>query len=125
MQSGVREAWPTELRLNPDKTALRVAFNDGVCESLSAELLRVTSPSAEVRGHSPAERKLVAGKSGVSIREIQAVGNYAVRLIFSDGHSTGIYTWSYLHDLSQRKDELWDGYLKELAAAGLSRGPSN
>jgi DUF971 family protein len=124
MQAVTREAWPTELRLNPDKTALGVAFNDGVCESLSAELLRVRSPSAEVQGHSPAERKLVAGKSGVSIREIEAVGNYAVRLIFSDGHSTGIYTWPYLHDLSQRKDELWDGYLKELAAAGLSRAPS-
>jgi DUF971 family protein len=124
MQGGTREPWPTELRLNPEKTALRVAFGDGVSEVLSAELLRVMSPSAEVQGHSPAERKLVSGKSGVSIREIEPIGNYAVRLIFSDGHGTGIYTWSYLHDLSQRKDELWDGYLKELAAAGLHRGPS-
>src|SRR6516165_4637641 len=123
MQAGAREPWPTELRLNPEKTALRLAFGDGVCEILSAELLRVTSPSAEVQGHSPAERKLVSGKIGVSIREIEPVGNYAVRLTFSDGHSTGIYTWSYLHDLSQRKDELWHGYLKELAAAGLGRSP--
>jgi DUF971 family protein len=122
MQGGTREPWPTELRLNPEKTALRVAFGDGVCGVLSAEFLRVTSPSAEVQGHSPAERKLVSGKSAVSIRKIEPVGNYAVRLTFSDGHSTGIYTWSYLHDLSQRTEELWDGYLKELAAAGLSRG---
>jgi len=122
MQAGSREPWPEELRLNPEKTELRVAFGDGVREVLPAELLRVTSPSAEVQGHSPAERKLVSGKSGVSIRGIEPVGNYAVRLIFSDGHSTGIYTWSYLHDLSQRKNEIWDGYLKELSAAGLSRG---
>jgi DUF971 family protein len=124
MQRGTSEPWPTELRLNPEKTVLRVAFGDRVCEALSAELLRVTSPSAEVQGHSPLERKLVAGKSGVSIREIEPIGNYAVRLIFSDGHNTGIYTWSYLHDLCQRKDELWEGYLKELAAAGLSRAPA-
>jgi DUF971 family protein len=123
MQRGTSEPWPTELRLNPEKTALRVAFGDGVCEALSAELLRVTSPSAEVQGHSPSERKLVSGKISVSIREIEPIGNYAVRLIFSDGHSTGIYTWPYLYDLCQRRDELWDGYLKELAAAGLSRGP--
>jgi DUF971 family protein len=122
MQAGSGEPWPEELRLNPEKTELRVAFGDGVREVLPAELLRVTSPSAEVQGHSPAERKLVSGKSGVSIRGIEPVGNYAVRLIFSDGHSTGIYTWSYLHDLSQRKYEIWDGYLKELSAAGLSRG---
>jgi DUF971 family protein len=124
MQASTREPWPTELRLNAEKTALRVAFGDGLSEVLSAEFLRVVSPSAEVQGHSPSERKLVSGKSGVSIREIEAVGNYAVRLIFSDGHSTGLYTWHYLHDLCQRKDELWNDYLKELAAAGLGRESS-
>ncbi len=112
---------PTEIRLNPEKTMLRVMFMDGISESLSAEYLRVTSPSAEVQCHSPAGRRLVAGKRAVSIREIEPAGNYAVRLIFSDGHDSGIYTWPYLHDLAQKKEELWGSYLKELDAAGLSR----
>ncbi len=120
-KGGATQSWPVELRLNPEKTALRVVFNDGVSEVLSAELLRVTSPSAEVQGHSPSERKLVPGKREVSIREIAPVGNYAVRLVFSDGHSTGIYTWVYLYDLALTKDKVWNGYLQELAAAGLSR----
>lgn len=117
------ESWPTELRLNPEKTALSVAFMNGVSETLTAELLRVMSPSAEVQGHSPSERKLVPGKRSVSIGHIEPVGNYAVRIGFSDGHNTGIYSWDYLYRLAQRKDELWEGYVKELAAAGLSRDP--
>ncbi len=117
------EPWPSELRLNPEKTALRVTFSDGVSESLPAELLRVNSPSAEVQGHSAAERKLVAGKRNVSIREIEQVGNYAVKLVFSDGHDTGLYSWPYLYRMATAKDELWDAYLKEIAAAGLSRDP--
>ncbi len=121
IKGGATQSWPAELRLNPEKTALRVVFNDGVSELLSAELLRVTSPSAEVQGHSPSERKLVPGKREVSIREIAPVGNYAVRLVFSDGHSTGIYTWVYLYDLALAKDKIWNGYLQELAAAGLDR----
>lgn len=115
--------WPSELRLNPEKTALQVAFTNGVSESLTAEMLRVLSPSAEVRGHSPAERKLVARKRDVTIKKIEPVGNYAVKLVFSDGHDTGLFTWAYLYDLAQRKEELWGGYLKEIAAAGLSRDP--
>jgi len=115
--------WPSELRLTPEKTALRVEFANGVSETIPAELLRVTSPSAEVQGHSPEERKLVAGKRDVSIRAIEPVGNYAVRLVFSDGHDTGLFTWSYLYRLAQRKEEMWDGYLKEIEAAGLSRDP--
>jgi DUF971 family protein len=117
------ETWPTELRLNPDKTALRVTFMNGLSESLSAELLRVVSPSAEVQGHSPSERKLVPGKRSVSIARIEPIGNYAIRIDFSDGHNTGIYTWNYLYGLAQRKDELWEDYVKELAAAGLNREP--
>ncbi|MGO9487118.1 MAG: gamma-butyrobetaine hydroxylase-like domain-containing protein [Rhodomicrobium sp.] len=120
-QEAVQETWPSELRLNPEKASLRVAFGNGTLESLPAELLRVMSPSAEVQGHSPAERKLVAGKRDVTIQKIEPVGNYAVRLAFSDGHDTGLFTWPYLYDLARRKDELWDGYLKEIAAAGLSR----
>ena len=112
-----------ELRLNPEKTALRVAFTNGVSEALSAEMLRVMSPSAEVRGHSPAERKLIAGKRDATIRKVEPVGNYAVKLVFSDGHDTGLFTWDYLYELAQRKEELWDEYLKEIAAAGLSRDP--
>ena len=118
-----KEPWPSELRLNPEKTALRIAFTDGVSETLPAEFLRVTSPSAEVQGHSPSERKLVGGKRDVLIREIQPVGNYAVRLVFSDGHDTGLYSWSYLYRLAREKETLWSGYLGDLAAAGLSRDP--
>jgi DUF971 family protein len=116
-----RELWPTELRLNPEKTELRVAFVNGTAESLSAELLRVSSPSAEVQGHSAAGRKLVTGKRSVTIRAIEPVGNYAVRLVFSDGHNTGIYSWPYLQELAANKGALWSGYLQELTAAGLSR----
>ena len=122
-QQAEQESWPTELRLNPEKTALRVAFAGGIAESIPAELLRVMSPSAEVQGHSPAERKLVSGKRDVTIQKIEPVGNYAVRLVFSDGHDTGLFTWPYLYDMAQRKTEHWDGYLKEIEAAGLSREP--
>jgi DUF971 family protein len=122
-QEAAQEDWPSELRLNPEKSALRVAFRSGVSESLPAELLRVMSPSAEVQGHSPAERKLVSGKSGITIQKIEPVGNYAVKLVFSDGHDTGLFTWPYLYDLARRREELWGGYLAEIDAAGLSRDP--
>jgi DUF971 family protein len=115
--------WPSELRLNPEKAELRVTFTDGFSETLTAELLRVNSPSAEVQGHSPSERKLVAGKRSVSIANIEPIGNYAVRIDFSDGHNTGIYTWHYIYELGQKKEQLWDSYLKDLSAAGLSREP--
>ncbi len=122
-QQAGQEMWPSELRLNPEKTGLRVAFTSGIAESLPAELLRVTSPSAEVQGHSPAERKLVSGKRDVTIQNIEPVGNYAVKLVFSDGHDTGLFTWTYLYDLACRKAEVWENYLKEIEAAGLSREP--
>ncbi len=98
-----------------------MTFADGTAGSLSAEFLRVVSPSAEVQGHSPSERKLVPGKRDVTIKAIEPVGNYAVRLDFSDGHNTGLYSWHYLHEIIRRKDELWNGYLQELAEAGASR----
>ena len=122
-QAGAQEPWPSELRLNAEKTALRVAFTDGVSESLPAELLRVRSPSAEVQGHSPAERKLVAGKRKVTISKIEPIGNYAVKLVFSDGHDTGLFSWPYLYNMALRKDELLTGYIEEIEAAGLSRDP--
>lgn len=120
-QKGAQEPKASELRLNPQKTELSVTFTDGTASSLSAEFLRVVSPSAEVQGHSPSERKLVPGKRYVTIRAIEPIGNYAVRLVFSDGHNTGLYSWLYLHEISRRKEDLWNGYLQELAAAGASR----
>jgi DUF971 family protein len=120
-KSGPAEPWPTELRLSANKDTLTVAFADGTSATLRAEYLRVVSPSAEVQGHSPAERKLVSGKRSVLIRTIEPVGNYAVRLVFADGHNTGIYSWAYLHEIARKQDELWSSYLQELAAAGLTR----
>ncbi len=91
--------WPTELRLSKDKRTLTVSFDGGAQFSLPAEYLRVESPSAEVQGHSPEQKVTVIGKENVAIQAIEPVGNYAVRLIFDDGHATGLYTWDYLHEL--------------------------
>jgi DUF971 family protein len=115
--------WPTEIRLSKDKRTLSVAFDDGSAFDLAAEYLRVTSPSAEVQGHSPAERKTVPGKRNVAIIGVEPVGNYAVKLVFDDMHSTGIYGWDYLHELGTKREERWADYLAELDAKGLSRDP--
>ena len=115
--------WPTELRLSKDKRSLQVAFDDGSAFDLPAEYLRVTSPSAEVQGHSPSERKTVPGKRDVEIIGIEPVGNYAVRLIFDDMHDTGIFGWDYLFELGQNHAERWQNYLGDLDARGLSRDP--
>ena len=100
---------------------MRVTFEDGAAFDLAAEYLRVMSPSAEVQGHSPSERKTVAGKSRVEIIGVQPVGNYAVKLVFDDMHDTGIYGWSYLYELGVDHAERWGNYLAELDAKGLSR----
>lgn len=113
--------WPTELRLSKDRRSLHIAFDDGAAFDLSAEYLRVTSPSAEVQGHSPAERKTVPGKRDVEIIGVEPVGNYAVKLVFDDLHDTGIYGWNYLHELGAGYAQKWQAYLDELAAKGLSR----
>jgi DUF971 family protein len=115
--------WPTELRLSKDKKTLTVAFEGGDRFALPAEYLRVKSPSAEVQGHSPDERKTVPGKQNVQIMEVNPVGNYAVRLVFDDLHSTGIYSWDHLLDLGRNHAKFWQDYLDELAAKGLSRAP--
>ena len=115
--------WPTELRLAKDRRSLRVSFDDGASFELPAEYLRVTSPSAEVQGHSPSERKTVAGKRHVEILAVEPVGNYAVKLRFDDLHDTGIYGWDYLYELGAKHDERWADYLSELEAKGLSREP--
>ena len=113
--------WPTEVRLNTDKDQLIVAFGDDASYSLSAEYLRVFSPSAEVQGHSPDQRQTVPGKKDVRIAAVEAVGNYAIRIRFDDGHDTGLYSWSFLHDLGRSHDDHWSSYLRELAEKGLSR----
>jgi DUF971 family protein len=119
----VTESWPTELRLAKDRRTLNVAFEGGVSFTLPAEYLRVKSPSAEVQGHSPDERKTVPGKRNVVILEVQPVGNYAVRLVFDDMHSTGIFSWDYLRELGQNQPAYWQDYLDELAGKGMSRNP--
>ena len=114
-------AWPVEIRLPKDRRTLRVAFDDGRTFDLSAELLRVTSPSAEVQGHSEAERKTVGGKRNVTILSVDPVGNYAVRIGFDDMHSTGIYSWAFLHDLGVNSERRFQDYLDDLQAKGLDR----
>jgi len=113
--------WPTELRLHKDRKILTVVFDDGESFELAAEYLRVCSPSAEVQGHSPSERRTVGGKQNVEILELHPVGNYAVRLVFDDMHSTGIFSWDYLFELGRDHEENWRRYLADLAAKNLSR----
>jgi DUF971 family protein len=115
---------PTEIKLHRASRMLDVAFADGHRYALPCEYLRVFSPSAEVQGHGAAETVLVPGKQNVSITGIEPVGHYAVRLTFSDGHNTGLYTWSVLRDLGEHLDANWSNYLKRMAAQGLSRDPS-
>jgi DUF971 family protein len=119
--NGSPKPWPTELRLHKDRKTLSVAFDDGEAFDLAAEYLRVMSPSAEVQGHSPDERKTVGGKRNVAVLEVKPIGNYAVRLVFDDMHSTGIYSWDYLLELGREHDAMWQEYLGELAGKGLSR----
>jgi DUF971 family protein len=118
-----RGAWPTEVRLRKDKAALRVAFESSEAYEFPAEFLRVFSPSAEVQGHSPDERKTVGGKRHVTVIEVHPVGNYAVRLVFDDLHSTGIYSWDYFLTLGRGQERMWRDYLDDLAAKGLTRDP--
>ena len=117
----VTVAWPVEIRLPKDRRTLRVAFDDGRTFDLSAELLRVTSPSAEVQGHSEAERKTVGGKRNVTILSVDPVGNYAVRIGFDDMHSTGIYSWAFLRDLGLNAGQRFQDYLDDLQTKGLDR----
>jgi DUF971 family protein len=116
--------WPTELRLHKDRRTLTVTFDNGQSFDLAAEYLRVKSPSAEVQGHSPDERKTVPGKKNVAILEVQPVGNYAVRLVFDDLHTTGIFSWDYLAELGGAHRRYWQEYLDELAQKNLSREPA-
>jgi DUF971 family protein len=114
-------AWPEELRLRDQGKVLTVTFDSGERHDLPAEYLRVESPSAEVKGHGPGQEVTVAGKRRVTITRLEPVGNYAVRLIFSDGHSTGLYSWDYLVKLGRELEILWPAYLDRLKQQGLSR----
>jgi len=114
---------PTEIKLHQASRAMEIAFADGTSARLSYEFLRVYSPSAEVRGHGPGQETLQAGKRDVTIVDVEAVGHYAIRPKFSDGHDTGIYSWSYLYELVLDHDAMWQRYLERLAAAGASRDP--
>lgn len=115
------EHWPTEIRLSGDKRTLTVAFEGGGRFALPAEYLRVSSPSAEVQGHSPAERKVIGGKREVAILSVEPVGNYAVKLFFDDMHDTGIFGWDYLYELGREHRHRWSIYLREIEERGLSR----
>ena len=114
--------WPIEIRLKKAEKRLEIDFDDGTTVRLSAEYLRVESPSAEVQGHGgPGQKQLVPGKSQVAIRTVEPVGNYAIRIVFDDGHDTGIYSWAYLRELGAEHEKRWANYLRALQAAGMSR----
>jgi DUF971 family protein len=119
--TGSTHPHPTELKLHQGSRALEIAFADGQSYRLTYEFLRVYSPSAEVRGHGPGQEVLQVGKREVGIAEVEAVGHYAIRPTFSDGHDSGIYSWDYLHELCLSQAELWQRYLERLQAAGASR----
>jgi len=114
---------PTEIKLHQQSRILEVAFNDGSRFHMPCEYLRVFSPSAEVRGHGPGQEVLQIGKKNVEIKAIEPVGQYAVVLVFSDGHDSGIYSWDYLYDLGRKQDFYWQAYLRRLEEAGESREP--
>ncbi len=117
------EHWPVEIRLKREDKTLDVTFDDGTTFSYSAEFLRVESPSAEVQGHGPSQKKIIAGRRHVGIMDVTAVGNYAVRITFDDLHDTGIYSWQYLYEIGADYETIWQTYLDALDGRGLSRDP--
>ncbi|MEE8333526.1 MAG: DUF971 domain-containing protein [Alphaproteobacteria bacterium] len=116
-------ARPTTIRLRKAEKILDIEFDDDRSFSFPAELLRVESPSAEVQGHAADQKQTVAGRRHVGIMKVEAVGNYAISIMFDDLHETGIYSWAYLYELGAGMENRWDAYLAELAAKGLSRDP--
>ncbi len=113
--------FPTEIKLHQKSRVMEIAFSDGRSFQLPYELLRVYSPSAEVRGHGPGQEVLQTGKRAIEIRSLEPVGSYAVQPTFSDGHSTGIFSWDYLYELGENQDKLWAQYLARLEQVGGSR----
>ena len=116
-------AWPTEIRLKQAEKLLEISFDDGTSFRFPAEYLRVESPSAEVQGHGPGQKQLVAGRARVGIIGVEPVGNYAIRIVFDDLHDTGIYSWTYLHQLGREQERRWKEYIAALETHGLSREP--
>ncbi|MCZ6854968.1 MAG: DUF971 domain-containing protein [Gammaproteobacteria bacterium] len=114
---------PEKITYHKQSRTLELKFLEGDCE-IPAELLRVYSPSAEVRGHSKDERRLQTGKKHVAIKGIEPVGNYAIRILFDDGHDTGLYAWAYLRDLAENAERYWRDYLAELKTANATRLPT-
>ena len=116
---------PTEIKLHQKSRVLELTFSDGKHFELPCEFLRVYSPSAEVRGHGPGQEVLQVGKKNVEITDVQPVGSYAVQLVFSDGHDSGLYSWDYLYDLGVNQDAMWQNYLDRLQEAGAKREPAS
>ncbi len=117
------DIWPVEIRLKTADKRLEVDFDNGDRFSYPAELLRVESPSAEVQGHGPSQKQIISGKRHVGIDRLEPVGNYAVRIVFDDGHSTGLFSWQYLHGMGRDQASIWAAYLKALEERGLRRDP--
>ncbi len=117
------KAQPTEIRIKEKEKVLEIDFDDGAMFSIPAELLRVESPSADVQGHGPGQKKTVSGRRHVSIIGVEQVGNYAIKITFDDMHDTGIFSWETLYDFGVRQSELWEQYLEDLAEKGLTRDP--
>ena len=117
------EHWPVEIRLKREDKALDVTFDNGTTFSYPAEFLRVESPSAEVQGHGPSQKQIIAGRRHVGIMDVAAVGNYAVKITFDDLHDTGIFSWQYLYEIGTDYETIWQAYLDALAGRGLSRDP--
>ena len=115
---------PAEIRLQKKSRQIVIAYDDGSRFELSFEYLRVNSPSAEVKGHGPGQEVLQTGKENVRVKAIEPIGHYAVRLVFDDGHDTGLYSWSYLYELGTERDSKWQAYLDRLEAAGYARQPA-
>ena len=115
---------PSEIKLHRKSRSLEISFSDGKTFRFPCEFLRVHSPSAEVRGHSPGQEVLQTGKKEVNINHIEPVGNYAIQLNFSDGHNTGLYSWDLLYDYGTHQDEMWQWYLDRMEKAGASRDPA-
>lgn len=124
MTTFATQHWPTEIRLKQVEKLLEVDFEDGKSFRFPAELLRVESPSAEVMGHGPSQKQIVAGRAHVGIIAVEPVGNYAIRIKFDDLHDTGIFSWQYLRELGENQDRIWRDYLAALGQRGLSRFPA-
>ena len=121
MTTSNAKIYPLEIKLHQSSNLLEIKFNNLTECMLSSEFLRVHSPSAEVRGHGPGQETLQVQKENVTIENIEPIGQYAIKLIFSDGHNTGIYTWDYLYELAATYDALWEEYLRKLSFAGIQR----